>query len=277
MIDIALGEWCKDYDGYMLMKFTGTYDFQQCFLDGKLFFNTSDFFAECADSGRGDENEGKTFIINPNNQGYVSANIEQVDGTYMVVVRDYSNNLKDYVPGTIFDYSEAKNRNRKIISFYTAYLNIESQIVAPFPENIADEFGKFGILIIDRYEFYERVSTAIKKIVCCKEATMGFVEYQDLEEGINDWHPFRKDINKFGCQNEFRITFVNDNTDTYMLDIGCSLRDIATPIMANDVNKIKFVEGKLIYPEWSFLHDIYYKIQSAIGNRINKIKIKLNL
>lgn len=272
MIDIGLGEWSKEYDGYMLMKFTGTYEFQQCFLDGKLFFNTSDFFAKCEDRGRGDGDEGKTFVMNPNNQGYVSANLEQVGGTYMIVVRDYSNNPQDYKPGTIFDYSEAKNRNRKVISFYTVYLNIEKQIVDPFPENMPDEFGKFAVLITDRHEFFERVNAAIKKIENCREATMGFVEYQDLKEGLNDWHPFRKDISKFGYQNEFRITFVNNNSNTYMLNLGCSLRDIAAPIMASDVKKIKFVDGKLIYPMYSSLHDIYYKIQSTIKKRIQKMK-----
>ena len=89
--------------------------YQQNFLDGKLFFNTSDYFAKCEEDGRGDCNEGSTFILDPNNQGLVSANLEVIDGKCMIVVRDYSENPDAYKPSTIFDYSEAKNRNRKII------------------------------------------------------------------------------------------------------------------------------------------------------------------
>lgn len=33
-----------------------------------------------------------------------------------------------------------------------------------------------------------------------------------------------------------------------MLDLGCSLRDIAVPIMAGDVNQIHFKGDKLLYP-----------------------------
>lgn len=46
MIDIGMGDWIKDYNGYLLMKFTSKYRYQQRFLDGKLFFNTSDFLQD---------------------------------------------------------------------------------------------------------------------------------------------------------------------------------------------------------------------------------------
>ena len=39
MIDIGMGDWIKDYNGYLLMKITSKYRYQQRFLDGKLFFN----------------------------------------------------------------------------------------------------------------------------------------------------------------------------------------------------------------------------------------------
>ena len=61
MIDIGMGAWVSDYDGYMLMKFTSKYEFQQDFLNGKLFFNTADWFANCEDEGRGDSDEGNSF------------------------------------------------------------------------------------------------------------------------------------------------------------------------------------------------------------------------
>lgn len=53
----------------------------------------------------------------------ISANLEKVNGQYMIVVRDYTNNPLEYKPGIIKSYSAADNRNRKIICFYTMYIN----------------------------------------------------------------------------------------------------------------------------------------------------------
>lgn len=84
MIDIGMGEWVTEYNGYMLMKFTSSYDFQQCFLDGKLYFNTADWFARCEDKGRGDADEGNTFAVNHNNPGLTSVNLEIIDGQVFI-------------------------------------------------------------------------------------------------------------------------------------------------------------------------------------------------
>lgn len=250
MIDIGMGAWVSDYDGYMLMKFTSKYEFQQDFLNGKLFFNTADWFANCEDEGRGDSDEGNTFLINYNNPGLVSAKMEMIDGQAMIVVRDYSNNPENFEEGTVWSYSSADNRFRKIISFYTVYLNLQKRIVGEFPDNMAKEFGEYGVLILDRKEFFSRVADAFKKMTNCKDAKMGFVEYHKTNEGLNDWHPFRKDVDRFAYQNEFRITYVDDTKECFKLDLGKSLRDIAVPIMANDVGEIYFEGDNLLYPTY---------------------------
>lgn len=276
MIDIDIGTGIGDYDGYMLMKFTSSYEFQQCFLDGKLFFNTADFFARCDEKGRGDNNEGKTFVINHKNPGLISVNLEVVNGHYMIVERDYSKNPSDYIPGTIWDYSSSINRNRKIISLYMVYLNLNKKIVSDFPDNMSEEFGEYGILILNRQKFFERVSEAVKKVEKCLEAKMGFVEYHKMEQGFNEWHPFKKDVDKFGYQNEFRITFVNDKSEAYMLDLGCTLRDIAVPIMAKDVSKIHFDGENVLYPRYKKklclkLKTVHKKCKNAIYHYKNRI------
>ena len=38
MIDVGLPRYADDYNSYFLMKYTTSYEFQQEFLDGKLFF-----------------------------------------------------------------------------------------------------------------------------------------------------------------------------------------------------------------------------------------------
>ena len=52
--------------------------------------------------------------------------------------------------------------------------------------------------------------------------------------GFIEWNPFLK-MPQFEYQNEFRISFVNDTQKPLKLDLGVSLRDIAFPIKASDL------------------------------------------
>lgn len=249
-MDIGMLEEMKEkYDGYMLMKFTSSYQFQQDFLDGKLFFNTSDYFAMCDNEGQGDPDEGNTFVISLTNTNLVAANLEEVNGKMAIVVRDYSNNPERYKPGTVWNLSASENRYRKMICLYTMYVNIESNDVAPFPPKMGKEFGEYGILILDRQQFFERISGSIRKEENIKKAQMGFVEYLQENEvkGLIDWHPLLK-MPKFKYQNEFRISFVSDTTVPLKLELERDLRDIAVPIMAKDVGEIFMKENVLHYP-----------------------------
>lgn len=233
----------------MLMKFWEKKDYQQDFLNGKLFFNTADFFAKCDQDGRGDHNEGNTFVIDYENSNYVAANLEKVGDTYAIVVRDYSNNPTEFKRGTIWDYSAAINRNRKIISFYTMFVNIEQQVITPFDHKMKEDFGDFGILILNRQEFFERVYNALKENDEYANADIDFIEYQPKEkqQGITDWHPFIKK-DDFDYQNELRITFTSNTDQPVKLDLGCSLKDIVVPIYSKDLDQIYFDDGKLLYP-----------------------------
>lgn len=248
-MDVSLHYDKKDYDGYMLMKFWEKEDYQQDFLNGKLFFNTADFFAKCDQDGRGDHNEGNTFVIDYENPNYVAANLEKVGDTYAIVVRDYSNNPTEFKRGTIWDYSAAINRNRKIISFYTMFVNIEQQVTAPFDPKMKEDFGDFGILILNRQEFFERVYNALKENDEYANVDIGFIEYQPKEkqQGITDWHPFIKK-DDFDYQNELRITFTSNTDQPVKLDLGSSLKDIVAPIYSKDLDQIFFDDGKLLYP-----------------------------
>lgn len=264
IIDVSLPY--KDFDGYILMKFFSKYDYQQDFLNGHLFFNTSDFFAKCDDQGRGDCNEGSTFVIDYENPNFVSANLEKVGDSWAIVVRDFSENPDEYTVGSIWDYSSAKNRRRKIISLYTSFVNISNQTLSPFNEKMKKEFGEYGIIITNRQEFFSRVCNAIYKNKENSNLELGFVRYllQEDEKGIIDWSPFTKK-SKFSYQNEFRITFLSQNTDSIKVDLDCSLRDIAVPICTKDLNKIHFKNGNLLYPKYS-------KIRLMLIRSFSKIK-----
>ena len=220
-MDIGISEQFKGrYDGYMLLKFTSCQEFQQDFLDGKLFFNTADFFAQC-----------------------------DVDGKMMIVVRDYTNNPENYKPGTIENFSRGENRCRKIISLYTAYVNVSKEIISPFPAKMGEEFGEYGVLVLDRKKFFERVCNALRQQSEISKAQLGFVDYMKSEDvhGFIEWNPFLK-MPQYEYQNEFRISFINDTQEPLKLDLGVSLRDIAFPIKASDLGEIFFKDNLLYYP-----------------------------
>lgn len=253
-LDVSLPEKVKPFNGYMLLKFTTCYDYQKDFLDGKLFFNTSDFFAKCDDEGRGDPDEGSTFIVDYENPNLIAANMEKIGDKYAIVVRDYTNNPQAYKQGTVWDYSKAINRNRKILCMYTMLVDIERQTIDSFPDKMGEEFGQYGVLILNRQEFFKRVVSAIKRENTYSLWGLGFVDYlsQDQQQGFMEWHPFIKK-GKFDYQKEFRITFVSSDSQAIKLDLGCSLRDIAVPIMAKDLTEIYFKDGQLLYPRYEIV------------------------
>lgn len=249
-MDILLPTYVPEqYNGYLLMKFTKCFEYQKDFLDGKLFFNTSDFFARCDNEGQSDHDEGNTFIIDYCNPDLMSASVEQIDGQLAIVVRDYKDNPQEYKRGTVWNLSLAENRNRKVISLYTAYIDTKGQTISPFPKNMGKEFGEYGVLILDRRAFFERLMNAIKANNELSQAMLGFVEYLQEKHlhGLIDWNPFRKKP-KYCYQNEFRITFLTNNDTPLKLDLGCNLRDIAVPIMADDVDRLYFANGLLNFP-----------------------------
>ena len=130
MIDIGMGDWIKDYNGYLLMKFTSKYRYQQRFLDGKLFFNTSDFFARCDDAGRSDHHEGNAIVVNESEKSTSSLRYEIINGQVCLIEEDYTNNMSEYRKSNVFSYSPAENRRRKVMSFYTMYINFDNEQVS---------------------------------------------------------------------------------------------------------------------------------------------------
>ena len=135
----------------------------------------------------------------------------------------------------------------KIICFYTSFIDVEKSLIQEFPSNMKEEFGNYGVMILNRAEFFDRISRAFVAKPEYYSCYMGFVDYVDMQPGINEWNPFKKDVTRFGYQNEFRIAFKADNPGATTLDIG-SIRDIAVPILAEDVDKIHFRDGELNYP-----------------------------
>ena len=131
------------------------------------------FSQRCDDKGRGDADEGNTFIIDYENPGLKAANLEKAGDSYAVVVRDYSANPEEYRKGTIWEYSAAINRNRKILSMYTMFVNIAHQQIEPTSKKMKEEFG-----YMEEAEFKAWADEAALRRKQCQEGTITFEEYK---------------------------------------------------------------------------------------------------
>ena len=109
----------------------------------------------------------------------------------MIVVRDYTNNQKIINQGQLKTFQE-ENRCRKIISLYTAYVNVSKESISPFPAKMGEEFGEYGVLVLDRKKFFERVCNALRQHSEISKAQLGFVDYMKSEDvhGFIEWNPF---------------------------------------------------------------------------------------
>jgi len=249
MIDVSLPPSAKDYDGYLLVKFTSKLEYQKDFLNGKLYFSASDFFALGDTIGVSDHTESQSMLVRPNVEHLVSGQIEIIDGIGSVVLRDYTD-IPDQYPGLrVIDYSFAENRKRKVISLYSMFICSEKNEISTFSERMQKEFGEYAVLILNRHEFFKRVVNAFKKDCQIRDARFGFVSYKSKDEmsGLVDWNPFFKPTD-FDYQNEFRISFVNDLRDDLKLDLGRDLKDIAVSMKANDLfSKMRLSNGNLYF------------------------------
>lgn len=249
-MDIGMPLFVEEkYNGYLLMKFFEKKDYLKDFLDGKLYFNTSDYFSRIESEGRSDKDEGKEIIVSQKRPNNMAMNIEVHGGKAYGVVRDYSNHPENFVPGTVYSYSPAKNRYRKIICFYAAYLNTDTCNIEFPPLKMQKDFGKYAVVIPDRQAFYDLVVGKMKEIVGLKEAQLGFVEYikESNIVGVYDGGPFKKKEN-FEWQNELRATFIDETREPVKLDLKQDLRKVAYPIMENDLNEIFLKPEGLYYP-----------------------------
>ena len=244
----------EEIDSYVLLKFMEKEEYLNDFLNGKLYFNTAEFFAQCDDEGRGDDTEGTKFIVPEISPDYKSANLEMVNGVPMIVCRDYSKNPDEYKPSTVLSYIPVERNYRKLISFFALKLSLKNNTRANISPNVVKDFGEYGGLIIDRKEFYRRVAKALETK---KKAQLGFVEYSKKEEekGYLELNPFKKK-SKFSEQNEVRFTFIGDTTEAEFVHVG-DLHDIAFPISAEYLNEIQVKEHSLIYPICEFVETGY--------------------
>ena len=250
MFEIPLPPNSSNYDGMYLVRFVSELAHQQMFMDGKIFFNTSDYFMNSEVEDQGDSLQGIHRIVRPTEAQLVSANIEIYDGKGWMVARDYTAEPQNFPGPQIISYSPAENRRRKLVCFYSMLVDSKRETIAPFDERMRDVFGKYAILITDVNEFVNRVITPLTRDPNMSGVIFGYVNYRNPEtlSGYAEWTPFSK-IAKDSYQKEFRISFINKDEGVYTLNLLRGLEDIAHPMNADELySELYIKDGRLYFP-----------------------------
>lgn len=252
---IPYADFFEKYNAYTFLKFMEKKEYMQDFIAGKLFFNTVEYFAKCEEEGRGDSSEGLAFQTSPMSNNYISANLEEIEGKLFIVCRDYSSNPEAYKPSTVLSLRPAENMERKLICFYRLDLNLDSNTVAPISPKMAEQFGEYGVIIVNPKEFIRRVTKAISNTSNITNASFGFVKYLDENagNGFVMYNPFIKN-HDYAEQKEFRFTLSNGNCEPYTLEVG-DLSDIVKPMHVSCLNEIEVKGGQMFYPVIHFVDE----------------------
>jgi hypothetical protein len=188
------------------------------FLDGKLCFNTDEFFTriDAKDEVRFDHSENadeswqiKRLAIQDSSGEYIS-----IGGIINPVICRYPEETKDKV---------------NLLCMY-AYNNLVDDI---FDERNLS-FGCTAIIITDISEFIKRIKLAAHLLN--KEVDHAPIEYVNKETYHGEIGPFVK-FNNFSYQNEFRFILTNGKGRREFLEIG-NIRDITMVIPSSEIKKI---------------------------------------
>ena len=229
---------------------------------GILYMNTLSHFSRLKkDQHRGDQDEGLTEIIQPN------------EGTTLIITNDKTGKtLKgSSKPGGDFQLVgplriRMGEPDYNIFSLFTIatrhgffHLPILEDYCREFPE--ADSFA----LILEPSEFIPRVLDGLKKLPVHKVSS-GMVEYHDFKTYSGKIGPFRKDI-RFAYQKEFRFAITSPTGEPVIVEVG----DLSDCIAVGRIEELDAMHVRPTYEPVSVpiatRHDFSdQRMVSVIGN-----------
>ncbi len=205
--------------GQYLLKFFEKEDFQNDFLNGKLYMNTLKYFREneFSDIARTDKFEAIKTHMKPDLIQIGTMNIS-----------------KDECGITTINTTKYDTWN--ILCLYALWKEIEDENILVDEKN--KDFGHYCVCIINVKEFLSRIDKVlVEKNVDCEYMKVNYInknkEYKIKDEEV----PFTK-FDNFSYQKEFRIVIdtKNNRDEHYIMEIG-DLRDIAFITTIDKINK----------------------------------------
>lgn len=188
------------------------------FLDGKLCFNTDEFFT-------GIDDQDKVRFDR----------FEDADESWQIKEMSIQDKSGEYIPiggiinPVIYRYPKGTKDKVNILCLY-AYNNI---IDDSFDERNLS-FGCTAIIITDISAFIKRIKSAARLLQ--KTVNHAPIDYVNKKTYNGKVGPFVK-FENFSYQNEFRFTLSNGNGEREFLDIG-NIRDITMTIPSSEISKI---------------------------------------
>lgn len=212
-----------------LAKSVCRWEYAESLLEGNLFMRQLAWFKKIEERGRGDKLEATTRLVRPDECNIVT--MVSAGGTEHVLygiakmVSDNPHLNHRFIYSMFGGYP----RNQNLVH----NVNMFVDNIRRFPaKRLADEFGKYTVLICDLRAFFDRLDKACKKQGHMMERR--FVTYYDPEFDSIGWNApdnssamfFKSEFFKY--QQEYRIALDVDgyNDQTFTLNIG-DISDIA--------------------------------------------------
>ena len=201
--------------GQYLLKIFENEQYQNDFMNGKLYMNTLKFFKknESLDIARSDKLET------------IKEHKQQIADFIEFANLSFLKDKGEITGGTITEISK-KFDYCSILCFYSLWKNTEDEQIVIDERN--KRFGEYCIVITDIKEFLNRVVRATdKNKFVCHHMKVNYIN-KNLEYKIKEKEvPFTK-FDNFNYQREFRVAIntKRNMNQHYILEVG-SLKDIA--------------------------------------------------
>ncbi len=247
----AVPPYAKEYDSCFLLKFFQKEEYRDYYLSGNLYMKQqTEFSKEELGIGRFDITEGAKTVVMPNKADlFADVRFVNSNGKLCAQIIESKQRPENYVENQFFIYYPIENQKRNIFSMYALWCNREKEIISNFEKDKMKNFGEFGIIITNPYEFLQRVSIAAKKDKSIEQISCGYVNYipEDQWENVMEMTPYIKPEKDFCWQNEFRICADTNNMDLLRLPLFQELRDISISIRLCDFAETAHYENDQLY------------------------------
>lgn len=232
----------------------GTEEHMKQFQQGKMFFNTLQYFAGCDPSiGRGDEFENVyKQTIGPSAVMDFKHEFHHVDIKMMRLANgDY---ISRYINTEFF-------ANLFCLYTVTSEQELEDQQLSISKEMVG--FGPYMLMIINPHEFLKRVKNSIGPKV--KNLHIAGVIYIDINT-LNDRKDYFKKPLRYSYQKEYRIAYQNDKEQTAIYDIG-PIEDISVLMATSQCRGLRFFKKQ---------DDLLQNMQSIFDRHLEEYESKFD-
>lgn len=205
---------------FLLYKFFETPQYRETFVKGMLFSNKLSFYRDDENKtcGVSDCFENAERIVISDDTHFVQNTLIEHDGELFIQHQVFETKPNNYRENDAFVSFQSIDFN--VFCMSTLLFDDDGRITG-FNSKNSEDFGQYGVLIVDTHSFLNRVHDSVKENPSVRAITAGFVKYisYDDRNAIQYWSPFNK-FDSFSHQQEFRIVFDTTLSGALQYQIG---------------------------------------------------------